>query len=402
MAASTEPRSGLFYGWALGENGWNTGMDANLLRLGRFGFHLSVKNRTQTAPPATPSAGDSYIIASGATGAWAGHDGAVAVFDGSAWVYGTPRTGWRAYDEGDEVSLIFKGGVWAVQTSYTDEQVRDVIGAALAAGTGVTVTVDDSGNTITIAVDTSTEAERIRDVIAAALVAGDGISIVVNDASDTITITNAGGSGGGSYTDEQVRDVIGAALVAGSGITITVNDAGDTITIASTAAYTDEQARDAIGAALVAGTGIAVTVNDGADTITIATNFDKARAYLNTATNTTTAGWQKVPVDTVEFDTNSIFDTTNKRFIPKKAGYYQVNLRARTGTTGTLVLAIGKNGTQVKAAGDDIGSAYALGGSTLIYCNGTTDYLEMFVYTTAARAYTTGSFDTFVEVFGPF
>ena len=283
MAASTEPRSGLFYGWALGENGWNTGMDANLLRLGRFGFHLSVKNRTQTAPPATPSAGDSYIIASGATGAWAGHDGALAVFDGSAWVYGTPRTGWRAYDEADDVSLVFKGGVWAVQTSYTDEQ-----------------------------------------------------------------------------------------------------------------------ARDAIGAALVAGTGIAVTVNDGADTITIATNFDKARAYLNTATNTTTAGWQKVPVDTVEFDTNSIFDTTNKRFIPKKAGYYQVNLRARTGTTGTLVLAIGKNGTQVKAAGDDIGSAYALGGSTLIYCNGTTDYLEMFVYTTAARAYTTGSFDTFVEVFGPF
>lgn len=321
MAASTEPRSGLFYGWALGENNWNTGMDANLLRLGRFGFHLSVKNRTQTAPPATPSAGDSYIIASGATGAWAGHDGALAVFDGSAWVYGTPRTGWRAYDEADDVSLVFKGGVWAVQTSYTDEQVRDVIGAA---------------------------------------------------------------------------------LVAGSGITITVNDAGDTITIASTAAYTDEQARDAIGAALVAGTGIAVTVDDGADTIKIATNFDKARAYLDTATNTTTAGWQKVPVDTVDFDTNSIFNTTSKRFIPKKAGYYQVNLRARTGTTGTLVLGIGKNGTQVKAAGDDIGSVYALGGSTLIYCNGTTDYLEMFVYTTAARAYTTGSFDTFVEVFGPF
>lgn len=283
MTASTEPRSGLFYGWALGENGWNTGMDANLLRLGRFGFHLSVKNRTQTAPPATPSAGDSYIIASGATGAWAGHDGALAVFDGSAWVYGTPRTGWRAYDEADDVSLIFKGGAWAVQTSYTDEQ-----------------------------------------------------------------------------------------------------------------------ARDAIGAALVAGTGIAVTVDDGADTITIATNFDKARAYLNTATNTTTAGWQKVPVDTVDFDTNSIFNTTSKRFIPKKAGYYQVNLRARTGTTGTLVLGIGKNGTQVKAAGDDIGSVYALGGSTLIYCNGTTDYLEMFVYATAARAYTTGSFDTFVEVCGPF
>lgn len=47
MAASTEPRSGLFFGWTYGESGWNAGMDANLLRLGRFGFHLSAKTRAQ-------------------------------------------------------------------------------------------------------------------------------------------------------------------------------------------------------------------------------------------------------------------------------------------------------------------------------------------------------------------
>ena len=41
MAAKTEPRSGIFYGWTFGETGWNAGMDANLIRLGRFGFHLS-------------------------------------------------------------------------------------------------------------------------------------------------------------------------------------------------------------------------------------------------------------------------------------------------------------------------------------------------------------------------
>ena len=42
MASSTEPRSGLNYGWSLGESGWNTGMDANLLSLGRFAYHLSI------------------------------------------------------------------------------------------------------------------------------------------------------------------------------------------------------------------------------------------------------------------------------------------------------------------------------------------------------------------------
>lgn len=34
----------------------------------------------------------------------------------------------------------------------TDEQVRDVIGAALTAGTGVTVTVNDAGDTITLSI----------------------------------------------------------------------------------------------------------------------------------------------------------------------------------------------------------------------------------------------------------
>ena len=36
-------------------------------------------------------------------------------------------------------------------SGYTDEQVRDVIAAALVAGTGITITPDDAANTITIA-----------------------------------------------------------------------------------------------------------------------------------------------------------------------------------------------------------------------------------------------------------
>jgi len=36
MAASTEPRSGLKYGWSLGESGWNADMDANLTAVGLF------------------------------------------------------------------------------------------------------------------------------------------------------------------------------------------------------------------------------------------------------------------------------------------------------------------------------------------------------------------------------
>lgn len=117
MAASTEPRSGLFYGWSYGENGWNTGMDANMTRLGRFGFHLSAKDRDLTAPPASPAAGDTYIVGAAPTGAWAGHAGHVAVWvpgtPAGAWAFGVPRTGWVAFIEDETKLAAYYGGAWS-------------------------------------------------------------------------------------------------------------------------------------------------------------------------------------------------------------------------------------------------------------------------------------------------
>ena len=113
MPAINEPRSGLLYGWNLGEHGWNTGMDANLLKLGRFGFHLSARNRTQTAPPSSVSAGDTYIVGEAATGAWAGHSKEVAVWTGAAWAFAAPRIGWVAYIEDEEKLSAFKAGGWS-------------------------------------------------------------------------------------------------------------------------------------------------------------------------------------------------------------------------------------------------------------------------------------------------
>lgn len=113
MAASTEPRSGLFYAWSLGESGWNLGMDANLLAIGRFAFHLSVKDRDLATPPASPVAGDTYIVAASPTDAWAGNEGKVAIWAGSAWAFGTPRLGWVAYVEDEEVLTAYKAAGWS-------------------------------------------------------------------------------------------------------------------------------------------------------------------------------------------------------------------------------------------------------------------------------------------------
>lgn len=114
MAASTEPRSGLSFGWSLGENNWNTGMDANLLSIGRFAYHLSVKDRDLATPPGSPAAGDTYIVAASPTGAWAGQAGKVAIWSGSAWVFGKPRIGWVAYIEDEEKLSAYKAAGWSV------------------------------------------------------------------------------------------------------------------------------------------------------------------------------------------------------------------------------------------------------------------------------------------------
>lgn len=71
--------------------------------------------------------------------------------------------------------------------------------------------------------------ESVRDVIGAALVAGAGVTVTPNDGADTITVTSTITQ----YTDEMARDALSAALVAGANITITPNDGADTITIAA-------------------------------------------------------------------------------------------------------------------------------------------------------------------------
>lgn len=113
--ATTEPRSGLKYGWALGENGWNADMDNDLKLIGRFGFHLSIKDRDLSTPPGSPADGDTYIVAAGGSGDWAAHDGNIAVWSAtsSAWRFGVPRVGWLAYVEDDQVLSVFKSGTWS-------------------------------------------------------------------------------------------------------------------------------------------------------------------------------------------------------------------------------------------------------------------------------------------------
>ncbi|WP_237154981.1 DUF2793 domain-containing protein [Oryzibacter oryziterrae] len=72
---------------------------------------LSVASRSLTSPPSSPGDGDRYIPASGATGAWSGKDGKLAVYSGG-WSFLTPNKGWIAYVEDETTLAVYKGSSW--------------------------------------------------------------------------------------------------------------------------------------------------------------------------------------------------------------------------------------------------------------------------------------------------
>ncbi len=74
---------------------------------------LSVLRRSLAAPPATAAEGDRYIPAAGATGAWAGKDGAIALFRDGHWVFYAAKTGWTAWVSDENATVVWNGSMWA-------------------------------------------------------------------------------------------------------------------------------------------------------------------------------------------------------------------------------------------------------------------------------------------------
>ena len=105
---------------------------------------------------------------------------------------------------------------------------------------------------------------------------------------------------------------------------------------------------------------------------------------LSSGTNT------KILFGTEDFDTNSCFASST--FTPTVAGYYQVSAGVRAGAASTGIRTmIWKNGTTWKIGTDvNVNSDNGLV-STLVYCNGTTDYVEAYALITAGQILSTSA-----------
>lgn len=73
---------------------------------------LRLTARDVAAPPETPEPGQTFAIGAGATGAWTGREGQLAVWTASGWRYLRPQHGWLGWDEMLAGPVICDGGQW--------------------------------------------------------------------------------------------------------------------------------------------------------------------------------------------------------------------------------------------------------------------------------------------------
>jgi hypothetical protein len=137
----------------------------------------------------------------------------------------------------------------------------------------------------------------------------------------------------------------------------------------------------ALTAATVAGsTAITIAAQSGTLNVGGPAFFAYAGNSQNVATNTAT----KIQLTSERFDTANAFDsTTNYRFQPTVAGYYQISASlAFALATNNIAIYVNLylNGTSIAAtSGVSTSASYPLGSvSALLYLNGSTDYVELW------------------------
>ena len=167
--------------------------------------------------------------------------------------------------------------------------------------------------------------------------------------------------------------------------------------IVATADNTGQLALQAAGTTIATISSTGLTMNSG--NIVQASGAAPAfSAYSNANQNISTSSYTKLQFQIEEFDTNSNYDNaTNYRFTPTVAGYYQIYGSAIFNIAPTTLngaLLIYKNGSAFKSVvgfGSNLSGWFNPTISSLVYLNGTTDYIEMYIWQSSGSTQTVQS-----------
>jgi hypothetical protein len=145
--------------------------------------------------------------------------------------------------------------------------------------------------------------------------------------------------------------------------------------------------------------------------LTNATGLPQAGLGTNVVGNGPTFSYYQSSSQTISSNTvtkltftSSDWDTTSgmfasSRFTPTVAGYYQVSgAAAFNAAYSTALIYIYKNGANYKRFTNTSASTVSsLNGSALVYCNGSTDYIELYILASIGQALANDSTATYFQ-----
>lgn len=141
MTETIAARFGFGWGWDVGESGWKAGVDQNFRMSDTF-IGLTVIDDSLTAPPGSPGNSDTYLVATGGTGSWSGHDGKIAAYQAGTWYFYNVAKGLRGLFLNHSAFYYYDGSAWGAEPSgsglsaVADGQVISNIAGSSAVPTG--------------------------------------------------------------------------------------------------------------------------------------------------------------------------------------------------------------------------------------------------------------------------
>jgi len=97
-------------------------------------LNTGIIDKDLTAPPGSPTNGSLYIVASGATGAWAGKDNQIAWFN-QIWNFIVPTEGLTFWVRDEDKLYSYSGTAWVVTVNPTSFQNLTMLGVNTTADT---------------------------------------------------------------------------------------------------------------------------------------------------------------------------------------------------------------------------------------------------------------------------
>lgn len=153
---------------------------------------VRVKSRTNSGPPGSPAAGDTYIVDS-ATGAWSSASvGDLAAYYDSAWSFVTPIEGWRVWVNDEDVNVVYDSADW-VETPSAGSRTT-MATHNMASDADYTLTKAQYSKTVVKITDTTSPPTLTigRNIIVPAEVRQ---ITFINSTAQTLTLKTSGGTG---------------------------------------------------------------------------------------------------------------------------------------------------------------------------------------------------------------